>query len=72
VRIGDVALHALDRDLGVDRARRPTLTMSPKVSLGGGFAHHAVVDDLALGGERLDDQLGAVGRCALLVAGDQE
>ena len=72
VRIGDMALFAVHRDPGVERAAPPDLDHVAQQMLRGRLADHAGVDDLALGHQGLDHPLGAVQGRALLVAGDQE
>jgi hypothetical protein len=72
VGIGDVALHALDRDPAVDAAAPADLDHVAQPRRAGRLADDAVVDDLALGGQRLDHPFGAVEGHAFLVAGDQE
>ena len=72
VRIGDVTLPAFDRQPDIDRATAADLDHVAEGLGAGGLADDAVVDDLALGLEGLDHHLGAVGRHAFLVAGDQE
>jgi hypothetical protein len=72
IGIGHVALDPLHDDLGVDRAAPAHLDHVAEGFGRGGLAHHAVVDDLALGRQRLHDHLRPVGGDPLLVAGDQK
>ena len=72
VRIGDMALFAVHRDPGVERAAPPDLDHVAQQMLRGRFADHAGVDDLALCHQGLNHPFGAMQGRALLVAGDQE
>ena len=72
VRIGNVALFAVDGDPGVERAAPPDLDHVAQRMLRRRLADDAGVDDLALGHQGLDHTFGAVQGRAFLVAGDQE
>ena len=72
VRIGDMALLAVDPDPGVERSAPADLDHVTQRMLRGRLADHAGVDDLTLGHQGLNDPFGAVQGRALLVAGDQE
>ena len=72
VRIGDVALHALDAQLARQRAAAPVLDHVAERAHGGRLADDAVVELPALRGEPVAERHGAVERRAFLVARDQE
>ncbi len=72
VRIGDVALHAVDGQLARQRATPPVLDHVAERGHRGRLAHHAVVQPLAARAQQVADLDGAVVGRAFLVAGDQE
>ena len=72
MRIGDVALHALDGQLAGERAAAAVLDRVAQPAHRGGLADDAVVEQLAARLERRADPDGAVDREAFLVGGDEE
>ena len=72
LRIGDVALRAVHRDLRVQAAAAADLHHVAERHRAGRFADDAEVGDLTVGLHPLQHAHGAVDRHAFLVAGDQQ
>jgi hypothetical protein len=72
LRVGDVALAAVDAEHAVEAAAAAVLDDVAQAGLAGGLAHQAVVDALVALAEALDDADGAVDGRAFLVAGDEQ
>ena len=72
LRIGDVALHALDAQLARQRAAAPVLDHVAERAHRGRLADDAVVEPNALRSEPVAERDGAVERRPFLVARDQE
>ena len=72
VRVGGVALDAVDREAGVEAAAAADLDDLAQMFGVGGFADEAEVGDVALLLHPLEHADGAVGGRAFLVAGDEQ
>ena len=72
VRVGDVALHALDRQLARERAASAVLDRVAEAGDGGRFADQAKIGAFPARLQRLGDRDSAVHGVAFLVRGEQE
>ena len=72
VRVGDVALHAFDRQLAAHRAASAVLDHVARLLHRGGLAHDAKLRGIATGLELLADDHSAVQRRTFFVTGQQK